>query len=212
MLNGNLLQEPIIPKWLLKAILLLIALLILFFILWKTLLKPQVESAARDVAVEEVAPVSSAVAAIAPDVSEAPDAGISGSGRRRGGGGRQPRTRPQPPVTPALRAAAAEAEGCARQRVQRDHRADQLPVLSVDTPVGGVTAPVAQAPVGPGQTFALTDLVLQNPSGDQGRIRVLINGVTILESGTRELPRPRLPLRRPLRGSGGAVDLDRGRL
>jgi len=49
-LNGNLLQEPIIPKWLLKAILLLIALILLLFILWKTLLKPRVESAARDVA------------------------------------------------------------------------------------------------------------------------------------------------------------------
>jgi hypothetical protein len=36
--------------------------------------------------------------------------------------------------------------------------------------------------VGANQEFALTDLVLQNPSGDQGRIRVLINGVTILES------------------------------
>ena len=86
-LNGNLLQEPIIPKWLLKALLLLIALLILLFILWKTLLKPQVESAARDAAVEEVAPVSSGGGDRTRRL-RSPDAGISGSGCRRGGGGR----------------------------------------------------------------------------------------------------------------------------
>jgi len=54
--------------------------------------------------------------------------------------------------------------------------------LSVDSTVGQLGAEAAQAAVGANQTFALTDLVLQNPSGDQGRIRVLINGTTILES------------------------------
>ena len=46
----------------------------------------------------------------------------------------------------------------------------------------GQTNNAQGTPVGANQTFALTDLILQNPSGDQGNIRVLINGVPILES------------------------------
>jgi hypothetical protein len=180
-LNGNLLQEPIIPKWLLKALLLLIALLILLFILWKTLLKPQVESAARDAAVEEVAPVSSAVAAIASDVTEAQTQASVAAGAAEEAAGAA-----QDAAASASDAAAAPGGGGggggALGNVFNETTEPTNFRLAIDTPVGGVNNPVAQAPVGPGQTFALTDLVLQNPSGDQGRIRVLINGVTILES------------------------------
>lgn len=178
-LNGNLLQEPIIPKWLLKALLLLIALIILLFILWKTLLKPSVESAARDVAVEEVAPVSSAVAAIAPDVSEAQtQASVAAGAAEEAAGAAQ-----------EAAAAASDAgagggggDGGALGNVFNETTEPTNFRLAIDTPIGVAANPVSNAPVPENQTFALTDLVLQNPSGDQGRIRVLINGVTILES------------------------------
>ena len=44
--NGTLLQEAMVPAWLIKAILALIALLLILWILWITLFKPTVESAA----------------------------------------------------------------------------------------------------------------------------------------------------------------------
>ncbi|MGH9283021.1 MAG: hypothetical protein ACRD0S_08790, partial [Acidimicrobiales bacterium] len=50
--DGSYLQEPRLPKWFWKLVLALLALLILLIILWFTLLKPTVESAAKE-AVEE---------------------------------------------------------------------------------------------------------------------------------------------------------------
>ena len=179
-LNGNLLQEPIIPKWLLKALLLLIALLILLFILWKTLLKPQVESAARDAAVEEVAPVSSAVAAIAPDVSEAQTQASEAAGAAEEAAGAAEEAAAA--ASDAGAAGGGGGGGGALGNVFNETTEPSNFRLTVDTPIGVAANPAAAPPVGANQEFALTDLVLQNPSGDQGRIRVLINGVTILES------------------------------
>ncbi len=64
-LSGMFVQEPVLPKWLLKAVLITGALLLALFILWKTLLKPTFESAARAVAVEEVDAVDEEVAELA---------------------------------------------------------------------------------------------------------------------------------------------------
>ncbi len=178
-LNGNLLQEPVLPKWLWKAVLALIALLLLLFILWKTLLKPTVESAARDVAVEEVAPVSSAVAAIAPEVSEAATQASEAAGAAEEAAAQAEEA--------AADAAAGGGDGGgdggggALGNVFNETTEPANFRLTVAAEVGQ-TANAQGAPIGPNQTFALTDLILQNPSGDQGNIRVLINGVPILES------------------------------
>ena len=211
-LNGNLLQEPIIPKWLLKALLLLIALLILLFILWKTLLKPQVESAARDAAVEEVAPVSSAVAAIAPDVSEAQtQASVAAGAAEEAAGAAQDAAAAASDAGAAAARRRRRRRRCARQRVQRDHRADQLP--SVDRHAGRW----GQQPGRPAPSRGESDVRADRPGAPEPQRRPgAYPGADQQRDdprvGAAELPRPRLPLRRPVRGSGGAVDLDRGRL
>jgi hypothetical protein len=181
-LNGNLLQEPVIPKWLWKAVVALIALILLLFILWKTLLKPSVESAAREVAVEEVAPVSSAVAAIAPEVSEAATQASEAAGAAEEAAGAA-----EEAAGAAEDAAAAGGGGGggggggALGNVFNETTEPTHFRLTVDTGVGSTNS-AAGAPTGANQTFALTDLILQNPSGDIGRIRVLIAGTPILES------------------------------
>lgn len=170
--NGNLLQEPVIPKWFLKALLALIALLIALFILWKTLLKPSVESAAREVAIEEVAPVSSAVAQLEPEVEEAAaqaeqateqaaaaeEAAAEGAGAGGGGGG-----------------------GGALSNLLNETSTPDNFRLSAQASVGasGVAAGAANDA---STTFALTDVLLQNPGADRGRIKVLIGADVILES------------------------------
>lgn len=169
---GNLLQEPVIPKWLLKALLALIALLIALFVLWKTLLKPSVESAAREVAIEEVAPVSSAVEQLEPAVEEAAaqaeqateqaaaaeEAAAGGGGGGAGGGG-----------------------GGALGNVLNETSAPDNFRLSAQANVGA--SGTAAAPANDADTtFAITDVLLQNPGADRGRIRVLIGSEVILES------------------------------
>jgi hypothetical protein len=180
-LNGNLLQEPVLPKWLWKAVVALIALLLLLFILWKTLLKPTVESAARDVAIEEVAPVSSAVAAIAPEVSEAATQASEAAGAAEEAAGAAEEAAGAAEDAAAAGGGDGGGGGGALGNVFNETTEPTNFRLSVGADVGQ-TNNAQGAPVGANQTFALTDLILQNPSGDQGNIRVLINGVPILES------------------------------
>ena len=182
---GNFLQEPIIPKWLLKAVLIALAVLLALFILWKTLLKPSVESAAREIAIEEVSAVEEQVAALAPAVEEAAqqaeqaqedaaqaredaaqaeaaaaDAGAGAGGGGGGGGG----------FGSVLNETSAPSNF--RLEVTAAAGAPGAPTLGTTS---GITNPE-------NTTFALTDLILQNPGGDVGRIRVKLNGATILES------------------------------
>jgi hypothetical protein len=167
--NGNLLQEPVFPKWLLKALLALIALLIALFVLWKTLLKPSVESAAREVALEEVAPVSSAVEQLEPAVEEAAaqaeqaseqaaaaEEAAGGGGGGGGGGGSLVNVLNETSVPAFFRVAAQANVGASSVAA--------APANAADT------------------TFAITDMWLQNPGGDRGRIRVSIGSTLISES------------------------------
>ncbi len=175
--NGNLLQEPILPKWLLKALLALLALLLLLFILWKTLLEPRVESAAREVAQEEVAPVSSAVAQIQPEVSQAAAQAQEAAGAAEEAAG-------------AAEAAAEDAGaggggggggGGVLTNVFNETSEPTHFRLEVNAGAGAANT-ASSDPQPAATTFALTDLILQNPGGDVGRIRILIAGTPILES------------------------------
>ena len=175
--NGNLLQEPILPKWLLKAILLLLALLLLLFILWKTLLEPQVESAAREVAIEEVAPVSSAIAQLEPEVSQAAAQAEEAAAEAEEAAG-------------AAEEAAAEAEaggggggGGAGALSNVLNETSEPTHFRLEATAGAGATGSATSEANPDNTtFALTDVILQNPGGDVGRIRILIAGTPILES------------------------------
>jgi hypothetical protein len=169
--NGNLLQEPIIPKWLLKAILALLALILLLFILWKTLLKPSVESAAREVAIEEVAPVSSAIAQLEPAVSQAAQQAEQASEQAAA-------------AEEAAAAGGGGGDGGGGGALDNLFNSTTQPTnfrLALDTGINTTNA-VAGAPMAAGQSLALTDVILQNPAGDIGRIRIRINDVVILES------------------------------
>ena len=183
-LNGTYVQDPIVPKWLLKAVLLAAALLLVLFILWKTLLQPSVESAARSAAVEQVDAVDDSVA----ELAKAVDA--------------QAQQAQQAQETAAVAAEQAQtASNAAADVAAAVETADSVAPTEPDGPEGilsdtsnptnfrlavtalpGASGANAWQAVDDNTRFALTDLVLQNPSGDVGRVRVLIDGSTILES------------------------------
>lgn len=173
--NGNLLQEPVIPKWLPKALLALLGLLLALFIIWKTLLKPSVESAAREVAIEEVAPVSSAVEQLAPAVedaaqqaeaateqaAQAEEAAAAGGGGGGGGGGGLGNVLNETSAPDNLRLEATATVGTSGSAAS--------PALAVN------------------ETFAVTDWVVQNPGADRGRVRILVGGAEVLEVALESL-------------------------
>lgn len=178
LLTGTLLQEPVLPKWLWKAVLALLALLLLLFILWKTLLKPQVESAARAVAVEEVEDVGVQVAELESEVDDvAEEAEVA-----------------QEAAVEAEEAAAA-AEEAADDAAAGGGGGGQSGLGTIFNETSAPSHSRLTVVAGPGElgrseagalpeneTFALTDVILQNPGGAVGRIRIQLGGETILES------------------------------
>ena len=196
-LTGNFVQEPIIPKWLWKAALALLALVIALWITWKTLLEPQVESAARAVAIEEVADVAEEVETLSTEVAQAEQqaaaaqqtadeaAAAAGAAPTPGvdpatadqASGAPPGTTPSGSQAGAPTSTVAASGGPAI-------RPDSVPTSFrlVVTADAGTNASSASTPNPDGTTTAITDLILQNPSGDIGFIRVLVNGVVIHEA------------------------------
>ncbi|WPW30163.1 hypothetical protein P6B95_24160 [Streptomyces atratus] len=159
-LDGSYQQEPILPRWLPRALITAAVLLIALVGLWYALLRPAVKSAAREAITPDA--VRSAAAA---DKSKAPDNGStagtgSGGGDSSGanGGSPKPSPSPSPGASDGATAAAAAAPTSAQVQV-RDS-------------VGGGSNTSTALQVPSGHTFQLTDIVVQNPQGDAGTLVV----------------------------------------
>jgi hypothetical protein len=138
--DGSMVQTPILPTWLPKALAAVIALAVVAVVLWLTVLNPAIKSTATTAA-------NSALSA----------AGIKPGGGGGGGGGSSKPTPTSTTVTPtpggtgggpasgrlSVRAGTGNSSGCPA------NNAGQLAIPA-------------------GNTFSLTDLVFQNPNGDTG--------------------------------------------
>lgn len=174
-LTGTLLQMPILPKWLWKAVIALIVLLLLLFILWKTILKPQVESAAKAIAVEEVEAVDAKVTDLQEEVADV--ATVADVAQETAAGAEES-------AAAAEQAVAEGGGGGGESGLGTVFNETSRPTNSriVVTANPGETGAVGGGLLPANTTFALTDVILQNPGGSVGRIRVQLGGATILES------------------------------
>jgi hypothetical protein len=148
--DGAVVQEPLVPRWALPALLALAVLAAL----WAVLLKPQIESTAKDAVKDPLAAQQKAVDKAATDAADA-----AKSARQA----QQIASKtPVPPKTPAPRVVA-------RNNVQVVTTLQGTPTsfrLQVDCPPD-CTVPY---PVAAGRRFALTDIVFSNPNGDAGTL------------------------------------------
>jgi hypothetical protein len=158
--DGTLLQEPVLPAWLLKALLAAAVLAALALALWLTVLKPSIEDTARSIANEEAAAATAdeAKAREAADDAAADDAAATQD------------------ETDAQLAALDEALG---RPLKRAPGSDPLGV-----PVTHrlATTPDDQSPavvLDEERTVSVTDLLLQNPNGDAGIATVLRDGEVV---------------------------------
>ena len=161
--DGALLQEPVLPAWLLKALLLAAILAALALALWLAVLKPSIEDTARAIATEEAeaATADEAAAREASDAAAADDA------------------------------AAAQEETDAQLGALDDALGKPLKKAPVTDPLGVpvthrlATTPDEQAPVvvlDTKRTVSVTDLLLQNPAGDSGTVTVLRGDEVVYEA------------------------------
>lgn len=170
-LDASTMQVPILPRNLGRVLAALIVLALALAGLWWGLLRPAVKSAAKEATQEQIAPIeqkaneandkaeqaanvaataSSAVAAPRPPGGGAPPAGGSD-----GGSGAVPRI----PQVPSGSIAFSRR-------------------LSTTTPNG--SSRTDQYTVPDDRTFVITDIILQNPQGDEGRLDLIVDGTTVL--------------------------------
>jgi hypothetical protein len=175
--NGTMLQEALIPPWLVKAILAILALALVLWILWLTLFKPTVESAARDAVAAPLTSLEEQVNAIASTTVPGGGGGAPTTVGGGGGGGGD--------VTTTTTAGGGGGTG--------GDVTTTTPVTFL-TPFGnpsdfqlGIGSSV---PAGSAQSFdqsfstqfAVTDIVLQNPAGDTGLVQISRNGAVLMSS------------------------------
>jgi biotin carboxyl carrier protein len=161
-LEGAHLQEPLIPAWLGKALLALLALLLLLAALWYWLLRPAVQSAAKEAAAESIG-------------APAKEAATSAQAAEQAQG--EAATAAEQAAVSASKAAKSEAKvsGPPPPKTVTAPFSGRL----VATTAKGSTAADSFA-VPKGQTLSLTDLVLENSQGDEGLMRVTVDGTDIL--------------------------------
>ena len=179
-INGTLLQEAMIPPWLIKAIIALIALLLILWILWITLFKPTVESAAKDAVAAPLASLNDKVDALAAPGGGAPAGGTATTTTvlATGGGNNTSGGTTTTVAGGGVPAATTTTTTGSTFATPFGNPADfQLGIGSV---VGPTTAQNFDNPIS--TTFAVTDIVLQNPNGDSGIVQIKRNGNILLQS------------------------------
>jgi hypothetical protein len=161
--DGTLLQEPVLPAWLLKALLALAILAALLVALWFAVLKPSISDTARAIATEEAkaATADEAAARKAADSAAAKDAGAAAADTQK--------------QIDALDAASGKP-----LKNPPTSSADGVPVTTRLATTAQEQAP--SAVLDPKRTVSVTDLLLQNPNGDAGTITVLRDDAVVYEA------------------------------
>ncbi|MDQ7810282.1 hypothetical protein Q5425_41715 [Amycolatopsis sp. A133] len=170
--EGTMVQRQLLPKWLLPALAALLVLLLALVTLWFTVLRPAVKSAAREAAQEqnqEIVKAAQDAGAGADQAKKNADQAKQNSEQAmKAVGLTPPGDNPAPPgsgpgATPTR--AANAADGTPTDfRVAADAKIDSNVNRFAEFPY---TLPDAS------KTLVITDLILQNPRGDTGTLRLL---------------------------------------
>jgi type II secretory pathway pseudopilin PulG len=151
--HGTMVQRPVLPKWFWKAVLALLALLLLLLLLWFTVLRPTIESAATEAA-EEAA--SEAAAAAVQDALAGPIA--------------EQQAQVDDLTDKVNDVAEILGEETVAPRESTVTAPGDIRLAATDTP-GGPPG-TDSFTVGEGRSFAMTDIVLQNPAGNRGTLEI----------------------------------------
>ncbi len=171
--EGTMVQRQLLPKWLLPALAALLVLLLALVTLWFTVLRPAVKSAAREAAQEQNQEI----------VKAAQDAGTGADQAKKNAdqakqnseqamkavGLTPPGESPAPGAGPGA-AAPSRVANAADDGTPTDFR------VAADAKIDANVNRFAEFPYAlpdASKTLVITDLVLQNPRGDTGTLRLL---------------------------------------
>ncbi|MPZ74788.1 MAG: hypothetical protein GEU74_16520 [Nitriliruptorales bacterium] len=158
--DGTMLQEAVLPKWLPKALLALLLLAALLVALWFALLRPALESAARTAAEEEAKELRSEQAAIGAQAAAAEETAAAAEETAA--------------AAEETASEIADSGGGGGGDVPANTRdlGDPFDFRLARSVVAGAKGE-AIFTVPNRQTLSLTDILLQNPSADRGVLQVV---------------------------------------
>ncbi|MGW0436444.1 COG1470 family protein [Micromonospora sp. NPDC003197] len=163
-LDAATVQPPILPNNLGRLLAALVVLLLLLTGLWFALLRPAVKTAAKEATQEQLAPIAQKANEANEKAQKAVEA--AGPGGANGGAGRPtPTAAPSVAPTQQLPGVPAGAQAFARR---------------LQTTTGTNATRSDQYTVPSRRTFVLTDIFLQNPQGDEGRLDLVVDGTVVL--------------------------------
>jgi hypothetical protein len=166
--DGELTQQPLLAPWVVPVAAAALALLILGTVLWFTLLKPTLKSAATEAVNDKVAPLSAAVDKANKQAEQA-NANASKAAAAVGGGGVAPSG-----GTGATSAPTSGPDGGPPLTQPADFRIQADAAPRTDNGFNLFTAGGQNA-----KPLDVTDIQLQNPAGDSGIVQIRRNGTTI---------------------------------
>lgn len=150
--DGSLVQQPLLPGWLLKALAALVALAVLLVILWFALFKPQLRSTAKDEVNKQLASTGL--------ITSSKPAGSSSGSSSGGSSGSSGSSATTVPATPSVVTNGSSVNGSANAS-------------------GNGTKVVFTIPLG--QNLNMTDLLVENAAGDTGTLALARNGVPLMQ-------------------------------
>jgi hypothetical protein len=180
MVDGVMIQERLLPKWILPALLAVAAGAVALLVLWFTLVKPSVQSVAKDQAQQQLGAANKAAEDANQAARQANQAAQQATGGGSAGGGSA--------------GGAGGPAGAGGAPGGGLGGAGQPGAQGGGTPVDFRIAAGANVAVnGTFQSFPYTapdgkamdlgDMVLQNPRGDTGILRITVGDKVILETG-----------------------------
>ena len=165
--EGTMVQRQTMPKWLIPALAALLVLAAALVTLWFTVLKPAVKSAAREAAVEQNQAIIKAADAAG---------GAAGEAKKNADQAKQNSEQAMKAVgltPPGDNAASGSGNGVAAvpgQGTPTDFR------VATDAKIESDVTKFTEFPYtlsDPSKTLVISDLVMQNPRGDTGTLRLL---------------------------------------
>lgn len=168
--EGVFVQEPVLPRWLFRLLMALVALALILVLLWFTVLKPSIKSQARNAAQSEIA------ASVTPALQQG--ALVDANGNPTGNVAVNPDTGAAGKATATTKPGGegGDGSGGAGGAGGKAVFSKRLTAKVASGQTGSATFPVPD-----GQTLSMTDIVFQNPFADSGLLRVKKNGDTLME-------------------------------
>jgi hypothetical protein len=166
--DGSMLQEPILPRWLLAAAAALVALAVLLVILWFALAKPQIKSTAQQQVNKQLTANGITTSTTTPSGKASTGSGggnSSSPGGSAGGSGGGTSTNATTPASTGGSTAAS-----ATSTVNESLLA-----------TGNGTYAYSYSKIRPGSTLEVTDILVENSAGDVGNMALEDDGHITME-------------------------------